>query len=206
MKTPDNRARPRVAAAAGFVLAVALGAQAADGTLTPEQAASRDAWLKDKPALQEQLRKLEEQGARVRWDSRGPAPAEAERRAAETAYRQGDYRSAIERYEALAAQGDAQAAIILGTMYEEGRGVRRDGAMAYAWYGRAAAMGDRTAQEIVRGMNDRDDLSDEEYRKAQENFEEIARKLDEDFDPENTRRKFEDVRRSTNVNTRTYDR
>src|SRR5690606_21015764 len=112
--------------------------------------------------IQEQIEKIEKQGFKWRRpEQETPAPqaGAAERAAADYAYRRGDYRSALERYQALAAQGDPEASIIVGTMYQEGRGVPRDEAAAYAWYGRAADLGDPTAREIVRGMNDRDDLS-----------------------------------------------
>jgi TPR repeat protein len=47
---------------------------------------------------------------------------------------------------AAARQGDAEAAEMLGTMFESGAGVRRNEAEAAYWYGRAAQAGRRQAQ------------------------------------------------------------
>ena len=46
-----------------------------------------------------------------------------------------------------AEQGDANAQFYLGFMYDFGRGVPEDDAMAYAWHNVAAASGAETAKE-----------------------------------------------------------
>ena len=57
------------------------------------------------------------------------------------AYRVADYRKAYEEFLPLAEGGMAAAQYKLGLMYENGRGVPKDLAMAETWYSRAAEQG-----------------------------------------------------------------
>lgn len=200
---------PAFAAAALLALGLSAPPAQAQDTPSPEEQAYRKRVEEVSPDLGQKFKELEKRGYKVRPGPpppAAPAAGDAERAAAEYAYRRGDYRTAMERYQALAKQGDTEASIILGTMYEEGRGVRRDKAAAYAWYGRAADLGDPTAKEIVRGMNDRDDLSEADYKKAQEKFEELAREYDEGARADSAARRFEKITGETNVNTHVYER
>jgi hypothetical protein len=54
------------------------------------------------------------------------------------AYARGDYATALEQYKAMAAQGNPEANIYVGMMYEAGMGTEPDMAKAGAWYKRAA--------------------------------------------------------------------
>lgn len=60
---------------------------------------------------------------------------------AEFAYERGDYTQAARIFTPLAEQGVASAQFYLGLMYEKGRGVRQDHALALAWFLKAATQG-----------------------------------------------------------------
>jgi TPR repeat protein len=63
-----------------------------------------------------------------------------------TAYLANDYTRAFEILKPLAEQGDADAQITLGIMYDYGQGVPRDDAIATEWYRKAALHGIPTVQ------------------------------------------------------------
>ncbi len=65
----------------------------------------------------------------------------------ETAFKRGDYATALRRWGPLAEQGDTMAQSNLGVMYEFGLGVPRDFVQAYLWFSLAAAQGDAVAQQ-----------------------------------------------------------
>lgn len=65
---------------------------------------------------------------------------------AATAYKRGDYASAMRLYRSLADQGDARAQNSLGRMYLRGQGAGRDYREAMKWFRRAAALGIADAQ------------------------------------------------------------
>ncbi len=67
-------------------------------------------------------------------------------------YSQGDYESALQKWQPAAEQGDAKSQVYLGIMYDEGRGVPPDDAEAVKWYRRAAEQGDAMAQNILGVM------------------------------------------------------
>ncbi len=62
------------------------------------------------------------------------------------AYQRGDYATAIRELRPLAEQGDANAQLFLGIMYENGQGVPQDYAEAVKWYRKAAEQGLANAQ------------------------------------------------------------
>jgi TPR repeat protein len=61
----------------------------------------------------------------------------------------GDYATALSIFRSLAAQGDANAQSMLGSMYEKGHGVAQDYAEALKWYRLAAAQGNTAAQLFI---------------------------------------------------------
>ena len=63
-----------------------------------------------------------------------------------TAYKRGDYATALKEFRPLAARGNADAQAKLGFMYHIGLGVRYDHAAAVKWYRRAAEQGNANAQ------------------------------------------------------------
>ena len=68
------------------------------------------------------------------------------------AFERGDYRTAREEWEALAAKGHAQAQFRLGCLYTFGQGVPADHALALRLYRLAAEQGDLDAQNNLGGM------------------------------------------------------
>ena len=62
------------------------------------------------------------------------------------AYKRKDYKTAIEKWNPLAEQGDATAQNNLGAMYNRGRGVPRDFKNAAKWLRLSAEQGHATAQ------------------------------------------------------------
>ena len=50
------------------------------------------------------------------------------------AYNAGDFQTALKNWIPLAEQGDAKAQSILGLMYENGKGVLQDYALAHMWW------------------------------------------------------------------------
>lgn len=58
-----------------------------------------------------------------------------------SAYKGGDYETALSEFRALSKKGNATAAYYLGVMYSGGQGVPRDHKEAIKWYSKAAAKG-----------------------------------------------------------------
>jgi uncharacterized protein len=63
-----------------------------------------------------------------------------------TAYKSGDYATAVREWTLLAKQGDAESQRYLGTMYAIGKGVSQDYKTAVKWYKLAAEQGNASAQ------------------------------------------------------------
>ena len=74
-----------------------------------------------------------------------------------TAYRGGDYATALRELTSLAEQGDAVAQYNLGVLYRDGQGVPQDYKTAVKWTRLAAEQGDADAQYNLGSM----------YRKGQ---------------------------------------
>ncbi len=71
------------------------------------------------------------------------------------AYRRGDYAAAIRQLPSLAAHGNAEAQATLGFMYENGRGVPQNPAIAGTLYRCAAEQGNAAAQYLLGLMYDK---------------------------------------------------
>ena len=71
------------------------------------------------------------------------------------AYRSGDYPRAIKRIGPAAERGSARAQAFLGFMYQYGRGVAQNYALAAYWYRRSAEQGNPTAQHLLGLMFDK---------------------------------------------------
>jgi hypothetical protein len=79
-----------------------------------------------------------------------PAPvAAADLQAGVEAYKRNDYAAALKEFHPLAEQGDANAQMVLGIMYEDGQGVTQDYALAAEWYEAAAVQGYVQAQILI---------------------------------------------------------
>lgn len=66
-----------------------------------------------------------------------------------SAYKSGDYSTALVELLPLAVGGDPTAQALLGEMYDEGRGVQQNYAEAYKWSQRAAQQGSEKAQNAL---------------------------------------------------------
>jgi TPR repeat protein len=82
------------------------------------------------------------------------APARADFKAGEHAYRRGDYASALREWQPLANQGHAVAQYHLGLLYANGQGVPKDDAQARQWYEKAANQEHAEAQVSLGSLYD----------------------------------------------------
>ena len=78
-----------------------------------------------------------------------------------SAYLQGDYATALKKFEPLAESGHIESQHYLGVIYEEGRGVVKNAKAAIKWYLKAAQQGHTKAQRALGLMytygSERDD-------------------------------------------------
>ncbi len=65
------------------------------------------------------------------------------------AYNASDFRGALRQFMPLAKGGNGRAQMLVGTMYLDGRGVRKNQTAAYKWILRAADQGQFQAQSYV---------------------------------------------------------
>jgi uncharacterized protein len=68
------------------------------------------------------------------------------------AYERGDYATAFREFRLLAEQGDAQGQLLLGLMYDKGKGVPENDVKAVEWYRKAAEQGQVMAQYNLGNM------------------------------------------------------
>lgn len=90
---------------------------------------------------------------------------------AEQAYRSGDYETALKHYQALAAEGDGYANLMLGLMYHQGQGVDGDKSKARAYYDRAADYGEQRGSELSRSLEH--EMSPAALERAREDYSAI---------------------------------
>ena len=69
-----------------------------------------------------------------------------------TAYKAGDYESALQEWKPLAKEGNSSAQYKLGVMYKSGKGVPLDYIAAVRWYHLAAVQGNAFAQSNLGFM------------------------------------------------------
>ena len=62
------------------------------------------------------------------------------------AYKRGDFKEAVRFFHLSATQGDALALLLLGLMFDEGKGVAQDYIKAVKYYSLSAEMGNAAAQ------------------------------------------------------------
>jgi len=74
------------------------------------------------------------------------------------AYDRGDYKTAYQLIKPLAEQGNPDAQLMLGFMYDQGHGVPQDYAEMEKWYRRAAKQGNLSAQSTLRLMEERAEM------------------------------------------------
>ena len=71
----------------------------------------------------------------------------------ESAYKRGDYQTALKHFKPLANKGHAKAQSNLGFMYSKGYGVIRDYNMSIIWFSKAAIQNDPDAQHNLGIMH-----------------------------------------------------
>ena len=94
--------------------------------------------------------------------------------AAQQAYQQQDYATALEKWQTLAETGDAAAQYNLGNLYGKGRGVAQDYGQARAWWEKAAAQGDADAQHNLGILYDNGWGIAQDYGQARAWYEKSA--------------------------------
>ncbi len=82
------------------------------------------------------------------------------------AYDRGDYATALREWRPLAEQGNANAQLLLGLMYDNGQGVPQDYAEALQWYRKAAEQGIAKAQFNLGIMYDNGQGVSQDYAEA----------------------------------------
>lgn len=82
------------------------------------------------------------------------------------AYSAGDYEKAAMLYRPMAEHGDAEAPLVLGSMYDSGLGVPQDYSEAIKWYRMAAEQGNARAQFKLGSMYDIGLGVPQDYREA----------------------------------------
>lgn len=90
------------------------------------------------------------------------------------AYKRGDYVKAARELQAASKQGDTDAQVLLGYMYDQGLGVSEDHAEAAHWYLRAAEKGDPIAQLNIGIMYGEGDGVDRDLMQAYHWFDRAA--------------------------------
>jgi TPR repeat protein len=78
--------------------------------------------------------------------------AAADLESAKRAYHEKDYPTAIKQFTVLAAQGNADAQLILGKMYMMGQGVPKDSDQAIKWLKASSAQGNADAQFFLGSL------------------------------------------------------
>jgi len=137
---------------------------------------------KDSPEIMNLIGRLKDQyGLNEETLEKQPSPVpvaqepalQGDRSIAEDAYKNRDYATAMEHYKALAAEGDAEASLKLGTMYEMGKGTDKDSASAHAWYKKAAEEGDDRAKMFLKSI-EKTSMTEEDLSKAGETYKQIS--------------------------------
>lgn len=103
-----------------------------------------------------------------------PASFQADPQQAERAYRDGDYETAQQHYEALAAEGDGYANLMLGLMHHQGQGADADLSKARAYYERAAEYGEERGRELNDSLEY--EMSEQQLEKSSQSYSELVEK------------------------------
>lgn len=205
-----NRSNKLLAAILVFALVTAAAwapAQDDGSQLTPEQTRKLTELLKANPTLDPNVpppSDLAPPPATAKTPAKPAFTGNAE--VAREAYANGDYETALKNYQDLATKGNGEASLIVGIMHQQGLGVKKDKAAAYAWYGRAAVQGESRAGEIVRGMNDNNELTAAEYADARARFRDISSKLEHPVSGEQADSEFQELQDDSQSKAHSYQR
>src|SRR5690606_1452233 len=89
---------------------------------------------------------------------------------ARAAYLEERYEKAMELARPYAEQGNAEAQMLLGSLYTNGHGGKADTDEAARWFSRAAAQGNANAQYLYGMLLEYGDVTGASSEKARENF------------------------------------
>lgn len=133
---------------------------------------------KDNPQMLRVIEQLKEGiTAKYKQQETPPPPAEpafdASKDTAGNAYKNADYETAFKHYKALAEQGDPEAAMMLGVMYQGGLGTEKDNAAAHAWYKKSSEEGMSGSGALLEVIEE-DDMSLEELQQADKYYADIS--------------------------------
>ena len=101
-------------------------------------------------------------------------PALADYQAGMTAYRGGDFKTALSEFQVAAEAGDGEAQAALGIMYVRGEGVEKDLARAAEWLAKSAEQGHVRAQHLMGRLYHSGSLGERDVEKAVAWFEKAA--------------------------------
>ena len=93
-----------------------------------------------------------------------------------TAYRSGDYATALEELQPLAEASNSHAQSIVGTMYYYGDGTVQDYSQAFTWYKKAADQGHALAQFSLGWMYNKGQGTPQDYQQAVKWFKKASEK------------------------------
>lgn len=85
---------------------------------------------------------------------------------AQSAFKKGDYPSAIKEYTSLANAGEINAQLILGALYSKGEVVPHNDKLAANWYQKAATQGSSTAQYSLGKLYEESKSLPQDYQQA----------------------------------------
>lgn len=160
--------------------------------LTEEQAGKFQAAEekhKDNPYMMRLIQQIKEGVIEKNKDQQTttPAPAEpkfdASKETADSAYSGADYETAFQHYKVLAEEGDPEAAMMLGVLYQSGKGTEQDNAAAHAWYRKAREGGMTSSRALLEQMEDTD-ITPEERKRAEEYYKEISEESGDGEEPD----------------------
>lgn len=139
---------------------------------------------KDNPQMLRVIEQLKEGiTAKYKQQETPPPPAEpafdASKDTAGNAYKNEDYETAFKHYKALAEQGDPEAGMMLGVMYQGGMGTEKDNAAAHAWYKKSSEEGMSGSGALLEVIEE-DNMNLEELQQADKYYAEISEQKDAD--------------------------
>jgi len=131
----------------------------------------------DNPYMMRLIQQIKEGVIEKNKEQQTPAPPpepefEASKDTADSAYSYADYETAFQHYKVLAEEGDPEAAMMLGVLYQSGKGTEQDNAAAHAWYRKAQEGGMMSSRALLEQMEDTD-ITPEEREQAEEYYKKI---------------------------------
>ena len=110
-------------------------------------------------------------------DQHAPPAVEfnASQKEADAAYKNKDYATAFKHYQKLAAEGDAEASMRLGIMYQGGIGTKKDTAAAHAYYRKAAEGGAEGSEGLLELVEKDSGMTEQDWQQSDEQYNETGK-------------------------------